>query len=95
MLSTIEERLAEAGLEAKGKLNSWLEGGFEHSGLVQGVKLLLARVQSRSQNTNDLRDVMQQAGSPRDLLMRVGSPLHCLCAKFRMDGVSNFFIKMG
>ena len=71
MMAGIEERLAEAGLEAKGKLNSWLEGGFEHLGLVQGIEHFLERVESGKQNVEDLRDVIKQAGSVRDVLMRV------------------------
>ena len=71
VLSEIEEKLAEAGNEIKGKLDSWLEGGFEHLGLVQGVEHLLDRIDETKQSADDVRDVISKIGSPRDVILRV------------------------
>ena len=72
MVSTIEYRLETAGLEAKGKLNSWMEGGFEHAGLLDGIQLLLAKIEGeRLSIEEDIHDLIMQTGSPRDVIMRV------------------------
>ena len=71
----IQERLSEASLDVKGKVNSWMEGGLEHSGLVQGVKLMLEKLSKLSRtydNWDNAKEIISTSGSPREQLIRVG-----------------------
>ena len=70
----IQERLSEASLDVKGKVNSWMEGGLEHSGLVQGVKLMLEKLNKLSRtydNWDNAKEIISTSGSPREQLVRV------------------------
>ena len=71
VLSRLEEFLSEANLEAKGKVNSWMEGGFEHTGLMQGVELLIKSLQNKHQSPDKIRENIRHVGSPRDAIVRV------------------------
>ena len=66
VFNRLQQRLKEAGLDVKGKLSSWMEGGADHAGLIKGLSLLIDKMQSI---TLELPDV---ASSPRDKLIEVG-----------------------
>ena len=72
----IQERLSEFSLDVKGKLNSWMEGGLEHSGLVQGVKLMLEKLDQARPSLQNPRELTGGTGSPRETLIRVNITLH-------------------
>ena len=69
----MKQKLSEANLDVKGKLSSWMEGGFEHTGLVQGVQNLLQLIGGSSDGSGKIQEVIANLGSPRDFLKTVKS----------------------
>ena len=67
----IRERLSESSQDVKGKLNSWMEGGLEHMGLMQGVKMMLEELAQALPNLQNPHEITASTGSPREKLVRV------------------------
>ena len=66
VFNRLQQRLKEAGLDVKGKLSSWMEGGADHAGLIKSLSLLIDKMQNMTLELPDF------ASSPRDKLIEVG-----------------------
>ena len=65
VFNRLQQRLNAAGLDVKGKLNSWMAGGADHAGLIKGLTMLIDKMHNMTLELPDF------ASSPRDKLVEV------------------------